>query len=222
MWLTAPPLCPRELHAPTGGRLLLGLHVCGSISSARLGVSTLAGLSFWVPSSGSSLQVVLGGAVKISKHLVKRKVLGVVWEPVCEEMLLGPMGGGHIRLAPQVAGVCLEQPVPTPRALPGDQLDSGTPLKPWAGGFSGPICQLRKCTSSGCELPWGLGERCPAWPVPGVRVCVCSVCVSVCSVCVCVSVCMCSVSVCVCVCSVCVWVCVCLCMYVCLCVCVYV
>ena len=210
MWLTAPPLHPRELHAPAGGRLLLGLHVCGSISSARLGVSTLAGLSFWVPSSGSSLQAVLGGAVKISKHLVKRKVLGVVWEPVCEEMLSGPVGGGHIRLAPQVAGVCLEQPVPTPRALPGDQLDSGTPLKPWAGGFSGPVCQLRKGTSSGCKLPWGLGERCPAWPVlGGGGVCVCVVCVCLC---VCV--------VCVCVCVVCVYVCLYVGMCVCLCMCV--
>ena len=111
--------------------------------------------------------------MKINKHLVKIKVLGVVWEPVCEGMLSGPTGGGHIGLAPQVAGVCLEQPAPTSRALPGDQLDSGTPLKPWAGGFSGPVCQLRKGTSSGCKLPWGVGERRPAWPVSGACACVC-------------------------------------------------
>lgn len=110
---------------------------CGSIPSAPLGVSTFAALSSWVPSSGSSLQAVSGGAMKKNKHLVKIKVLGMVWEPVCEGMLSGPMGGGHIGLAPQVAGVCLEQPVPTPRALPGDQLDSGCPSNPGLGASLG-------------------------------------------------------------------------------------
>ena len=54
--------------------------------------------------------------------------------------------------------------MPAPRALEaclGDQLDPGTPHA-LGGAFSGPMCRLRKGTSSGLELPWGLGREAPS------------------------------------------------------------